>query len=99
MAFEKGNNLGGRKVGSKNKTTEKIREQFSLLLSENLEQLTEDFKAIENPKDRIKLLIYLAGYVIPKLKAVELQKVEQRTDKLFSIRDIYKSNENDLLND
>ena len=54
--FKKENALGeGRKTGSQNKVSQKIRESFSLLLESNLDQLDKDFKEIDNPKDRIKL--------------------------------------------
>ncbi len=72
MKFEKGNNLGGRTVGSKNKITQKIRDSFSKLISDNLDGLQKDLDGL-HPKDRIRAIIDLAVYVIPKMKAVEVK--------------------------
>ena len=68
--FEKGNTSGGRTKGAVNKATSKVRESFTNLLEDNLEQLKDDFKELE-PKDRIKLFLDLSKYVIPQLKQVD----------------------------
>ena len=71
MPFEKGNTQGkGRPKGAPNKKTSKVREAFTDLLGDNLEQLKEDFKELE-PRDRIKLFLDLSKYVIPQLKQVD----------------------------
>ena len=62
---------GGRKAGTPNRNTTEIREQFQSLINENLEQMNKDLKALE-PKDRIKVIIDLAKFVLPTLKATEL---------------------------
>lgn len=72
MPFQKGNNLGGRKAGSQNKATTKVREAFTNLLEDNLEQLKTDFTKLD-PKDRIKLFMELSKYVIPQLKSTEIK--------------------------
>lgn len=61
----------GRPKGSKNKTTEEIREKFQLLIENNLEQLEDDLKDLK-PKDRINCITDLASYVLPKMKATEI---------------------------
>lgn len=72
MPFEKGHKkVGGRQQGSKNKSTTKVREAFTNLLEDNLDQLREDFKELE-PKDRIRLFMELSKYVIPQLKSTEI---------------------------
>jgi hypothetical protein len=60
MPFKKGNNLGGRTPGSKNKTTMEIREQFKLLLEANLDSIQTD-------------LDQLARFVVPTLKSTEIK--------------------------
>lgn len=74
MAFKKGNNLGGRKKGSKTKVNQDIRKAFQLLLEENIEQLKDDFSAITEPEKRIKLLLDLTQYCLPKLRSVEVEQ-------------------------
>jgi len=72
MPFEKGHNKAtGRPKGSSNKATSKVRDSFTKLLEDNLEQLKSDFKELE-PKDRIKLFLDLSKYVIPQLKQTDL---------------------------
>lgn len=72
MPFEKGHNKAtGRPKGSSNKATSKVRDSFTKLLEDNLEQLKEDFKELE-PKDRIKLFLDLSKYVIPQLKQTDV---------------------------
>lgn len=70
MAFQKGNKLGGRTKGSKNKVNQPIRNKFLELLETNMVKFQQDLDELE-PRDRIKLLLDMASYVIPKLKAVE----------------------------
>ena len=57
--------------GSPNKTTEEIRENFQLLVSNNLEQLEDDLRELE-PEKRVKLIIELSKFVIPTLRATDL---------------------------
>lgn len=91
MAFEKGNKLGGRKKGSKNKATTNIREAFQSLIENNLERIQEDMDSLD-AKDRLNYIISLTNYCVPKLKATEL-KVESDYNtgdgKAFNIKDIY----------
>ena len=78
MKFQKGNNLGGRTPGAKNKTTETIRNAFNELLENNLPRIQTDLDQLE-PKDRLKFIIDLSAFVIPKLKATEIVLGESRT--------------------
>ena len=79
MGFEKGNSLGkGRPKGSSNKSTAKIRNAFSKLLEDNLDQLEEDFSSLK-PEQRIKYFIDLSKYVVPQLKQTEFKADEDGT--------------------
>ena len=71
MANTTGKKYGGRVKGTANKVTNKIRGHFEKLLSNNLSKLQSDLDALE-PKDRIKALLELAKFVIPTLKATEI---------------------------
>lgn len=68
--FKKGNQLGGRTAGAVGKVNSKTKEFFALLLENNLSKLQSDIDSLE-PKDRLKILIDLAGFIVPKMKSVE----------------------------
>jgi hypothetical protein len=61
---------GGRTKGTPNRNTTEIREQFQSLITDNLEQMNSDLKALE-PKERIKAIIDLSKFVLPTLKAID----------------------------
>lgn len=61
----KGEKTGGRKKGVPNKTTQEVREMFSQLLSENLEQLRNDLSKLE-PYQRVNALIKLSQFIVPR---------------------------------
>ena len=74
--FAEGNE--GRPKGSVNKSSNEIREAFQLLLSNNLEKIQDDLNELE-PRDRIKLLLDLASFIIPKMKSVDLKSDVEET--------------------
>ncbi len=67
----KGIKTGGRTKGALNKTTTEIREHYQNLISDNLEQLKSDLKELE-PLARLKIIIELSKFVVPTLKAQDL---------------------------
>jgi hypothetical protein len=95
MPFKKGQsgNTNGRPKGKSNKVTAKVRDSFSDLLDDNLLQLREDIAELE-PKDRVKLLLDLAKYVIPQLKSTE-HKLDEDTSAVFnmSVKSFFKVDE------
>ena len=74
--FKGTRNENGRPKGVSNKTTTEIREHFQNLVSDNLEQLKEDLNKLE-PLQRLKVVIELAKFVVPTLKATELTAVSE----------------------
>jgi hypothetical protein len=81
MGFEEGKEkTGGREKGVQNKATSKVREAYTQLLEDNLQQLREDFKELE-PKERIKLFLDMSKYIIPQLKASELKLDDDTIDR------------------
>jgi len=89
MGFKKNNTLGGRKQGSKNKVTQDIRGAFKKLIEDNISSLQSDLESLD-PKDRIKIMIDLAGYIVPKMKAIEVKADIQSNnsdmiERLFAI--------------
>lgn len=72
MPFEDKNRISkGRPKGAINKTTSELREIFSLLLENNFDKLQTDIDLLE-PKDRIKVILELAKFVVPTLRATDL---------------------------
>ena len=74
MPFEKDDsriNKSGRPKGSRNKTTTEIRDKFQELIESNYEQLEKDLKSLR-ASERVKAIIDLAKFVLPTLKATEV---------------------------
>lgn len=75
--FTKGNNAGGRTKGSKNKTTQKIREAFHYFIDNNLDRMQEDINSLE-PKDRLEVILKISKFVLPTLRATDLKMEDER---------------------
>jgi hypothetical protein len=73
--FAEGNEVG-RKAGTPNKATKDIRDAFTLLIENNLSKLQEDINGLA-PKERVKLLLDMAQFVVPKLRNVDLKTDEK----------------------
>lgn len=96
MAFEINNKISrGRKVGSLNKATISIKDNFQNLIQNNLELLDADLKSLSS-KDRLRTIIDLAKFVVPTLKQVE-QEVKNTTD-LSWLNDFSENDLSKLLN-
>ena len=66
----------GRKAGSLNRATKDIRDAFTLLIENNIDTLQKDLDSLE-PKERVKLLLDMAQFVVPKLRNVDLKTDEK----------------------
>ena len=64
-------NKNGRPKGSRNKATSDIREKFQELIESNFEQLEKDLKTLR-ASERVKAITDLAKFVLPTLKATEV---------------------------
>jgi hypothetical protein len=66
MAYKKGQsgNPLGKKRGTKNRTSEEVRQSLLKLLDDNLDQLQKDLKGLKG-KDRATILINLAKHCTP----------------------------------
>tara|TARA_R100000951_G_C2652006_1_gene184679 strand:+ start:4943 stop:5224 length:282 start_codon:yes stop_codon:yes gene_type:complete len=74
MPFEKEDNRinrVGRPKGSTNKATAEIREKYLELIQNNFETLESDLKTLRSA-ERIKAIIELSKFVLPTLKATEM---------------------------
>ena len=65
----------GRAKGIPNKTTTEIKEAFQMLLEDNLPTLRRDISSLE-PKERVKFMLELASFIIPKMKSVDLKSID-----------------------
>jgi len=85
MKFQKGQsgNLAGRPRGSQNKSTVQIRAFFQRLLEDNQQQIIEDLASVE-PRDRLKFLVELTSFVIPRQTAASIQ-ADVQTDTRISL--------------
>lgn len=99
MSFKAGNKFGGRTKGSTNKINQPIRDKFLQLLEDNIEQVQDDLNELE-PKDRLKILLDLAGFCVPRLKAMEVTElttkeppaVEVTEEDIREIRRVFDEN-------
>jgi len=89
----KGMKTGGRAKGAPNKDTAEIRQNFQLLIENNLATLENDLKAL-TPKERIKAVLDLSRFVLPTLKSTDLNFSENNNN----INPILITFDNDLIN-
>ena len=67
-------NPNGRPKGTKNKSTQQIREAYQLLTEQNLDNMSVWLAQVasDSPKDALDLMLKLSEYIIPKLARQEL---------------------------
>jgi hypothetical protein len=69
-------NENGRPVGSKNKSTILVKNTIASILDDNVELFKEKLLLL-NDKDFVRAYMDLAKYVIPTMKAVEVNDVTE----------------------
>lgn len=86
--FEKGNKLGGRKPGSLNRSTEMAKLTLARLANKGLNNITEDIEKIrqKDPAQAAQIYLKLLEFVVPKLKAVDMQVSGEVQHKVESIK-------------
>ena len=77
MSGFKGIRADGRPKGTPNKNTTKVRDSFACLLENNIDRLQDDIDGLK-PAERLNLLLQVAKFVIPTLKAIEVQDNGER---------------------
>ena len=70
-------NINGRPKGSLNIATAEIREKFNLLVENNIDKLQQDIESLE-PKDRIKIILDMAKFLLPTLRSTELTTGDEK---------------------
>lgn len=78
---------GGKVKGTPNKVTAGIRDKFQQLLDGySIEAMVNDLKAIDNPKDRMMIIINLSEFIIPKLSRSEVKnEISVSETQVFNI--------------
>jgi hypothetical protein len=73
MPFRKGHsgNASGRPKGASNKTTKELRDVLHKIIEKNINTLAKDFRTL-TPESRIRLLLQMTEFVLPKLQRTEL---------------------------
>ena len=70
-------NPSGRPEGSKNKSTQIIRESIQLIVENNIDSI-QDSLDLMNPKDKMKFMIDLMKLVLPTLRSEdEIQSISE----------------------
>ena len=88
MGLKKGqsNNRKGRPKGSENKVNKPIREFITSFVDNNFDKIQEVYDSLE-PKMKMKVLIDLTGFVLPKYAAIpfpnETDERNGKTDKTW----------------
>ena len=78
------------RAGITDKCTMQTREAFQKLVENNLSRLQEDLDSMES-KDRVKMVIQLASFILPKLAAVDITTGGEQIERYVTIK--YQDNE------
>ena len=82
MPFKKGKsgNPNGRPKGSKNLTTEQIRDAFQALIESSLPDIQKWLKQVakENPEKALSIVERYSDFILPKLQRTELSGGEDK---------------------
>lgn len=104
MAFTENGELASRagKLGTRkgipNRVNHEVRKSFQLLVENNLERLQNDLDELE-PKDRIKIILEMAKFILPTLQAVSVDDLREEEAQGFNTLIItLKNNGNDTDN-
>lgn len=104
MAFKNNKELASRagkkstRKGVPNRINHEVRKSFQLLVENNLERLQSDIDELE-PKDRIKIILDMAKFILPTLQAVSIDDLREDEAESFNVLTInLKSNGNDTGN-
>ncbi len=83
MPFKNNHKLStGRPEGSKNKSTQAVRDNFQMLVEHNLEQLQMDIDSLE-PYERIKIILQISRFILPQFRAIEIDQLIPKEQALF----------------
>ena len=98
MAFTEGHKkIGGRQKGTPNKNTNTIREAFTKLVEDNLENMTTWLNKVakDSPKEALDIINKMAEYTTPKLARVENKIETDETINEVKIEIVKRSDKNE----
>jgi len=83
--FQKGvvTNSTGRKKGSANVVTGRIRSLWEDMMVENIDQLKEDFQTLK-PKERLELAVKVSQFILPKLQRQVMEIDQENIVRTFN---------------
>ena len=83
--FQKGvvTNSTGRKKGSSNVVTGRIRSLWEDMMVENIDQLKEDFQTLK-PKERLELAVKVSQFILPKLQRQVMEIDQEIIPRVFN---------------
>lgn len=76
---------GGRQKGTPNKITAKIRQKLSDIVSNEIKNIPEYLNQIESPEIKLKLIIQMLPYLIPKQREISAEIEEKEPIKITPI--------------
>jgi hypothetical protein len=71
-------NQAGRKSGVPNRSNAQIKDAFQMLLENNIDLMQEDILSLE-PNERLKFMLQLATFIIPKMKSIQVNDTSEET--------------------
>lgn len=89
MANTTGKKFGGRKKGTPNKDTKKLRERIDKLLEENWDEVLKDLQEL-NHKERVEVYLKFLEYSLPKLSRADNSHLVDHKGEIKIIREIKK---------
>ena len=69
---------GGRKKGTPNAASAELRQRIEAFLRGNWEEAAQAWELVPDPKDKLRLYIELAKFVVPALQAVSVDATVER---------------------
>jgi len=76
-------NSTGRKKGSSNVVTGRIRSLWEDMMVENIDQLKEDFQTLK-PKERLELAVKVSQFILPKLQRQVMEIDQENIVRTFN---------------
>lgn len=95
--MEKRPKYGGRQRGTPNKITKEVKEKFEHLLNSNLDTLQIDLNQL-SPRWRVHYILELGKFVIPTMKAQDIDLNLERNSEINSITVTIANNGEDTNN-